>query len=163
MAIARSLRRLLLVRQMEEEQARAALKSALAQLRLFENALESAAERERRGRQLFARSAKNGDGVDRIAAVEEVAAARRIASVLRKGEAEGRKQVAAQRSALLAKRIERKQTEALVAKAEGREALQAARRVQQSMDDWYLGRFLCRESSGENIECENSREVEQEF
>jgi flagellar biosynthesis chaperone FliJ len=163
MAIARSLRRFLLVQQMEEEQAQSALKSALAQLRLFENALESTAERERRGRQLFARSAQNEDGVDRIAALEEIAAARRIVSELRKGEAEVRNQVAARRNALLAKRVERKQTEALVAKAEARGVLEAARRVQQSTDDWYLDRFLCRESSGGGSERETDREVDLEF
>ena len=163
MTIARSLRRLLCVLELEEELAHAALQSALAELRLFENALESAAERERAGRKHLVVRAQTEEGVNRAAALEEIAAGRRIATALRPGATEARRKAAARREAFLAKRVERKQAETLLAKAEAREALQAARRAQQATDDWYIGRFAQRKSIREVPAIGCGGEIEPQF
>jgi flagellar biosynthesis chaperone FliJ len=144
MPVARSLRRLLFVLKAEEEQAQASLESALAQPRLLQNAVDSAMARERVGRQLVLMSAASGDAVDRLAALEEIASAKRTAAVLQSRIAQATREAAMQREAFLAKRIEQKQVETLVSESEAREALQATRRSQQSMDEWYLGRMVRR-------------------
>ena len=41
----------------------------------------------------------------------------------------------------LAKRVERRQAETLIEETEAREAIEADRRNQQSIDDWYLNRM----------------------
>jgi hypothetical protein len=45
------------------------------------------------------------------------------------------------REVFLAKRVERRQAETLLREAESRQALEADRRTQHSLDDWYLSRL----------------------
>ena len=140
MATVRALKRLLRVLTLEEEQAHTALQSALSVLRHWEQCLQLAVDRERRGRRLLAESARNEEAVDRAAALEESSAGRRALAVLRPRVEYSEREVARQRAEFLAKRVERRQTGTLLREAEAREGLEKARRAQQGMDDWYLGR-----------------------
>ncbi len=77
MAVSRALRRLLRIRELEEEQSRLALESALGELNRLEASLAAAVERERRGRRLVKASAQTGELPDRLAGLEETRAADR--------------------------------------------------------------------------------------
>lgn len=141
MAVARSLRRLLRVLELEEEQASHALESAMEELRRLESAFRSNREREQRGRALVRASAHSGDLADRLAGLEEARLATRWAAALAVRIAEADERAAQRRQQFLAKRVERRQAETLIEEAEARHAEAAGRRSQQSVDDWYLNRM----------------------
>jgi flagellar biosynthesis chaperone FliJ len=141
MAVSRALRRLLNIRSIEEEQSRLALESALGELRRLEEALAAAFERDRLGRRLVEISARNGELPDRLAGLEETRAASRHAAALGPRIAEAELDVLGMREEFLSKRIERRQAETLIEETEAREALDAGRRGQQSLDDWYGNRM----------------------
>ena len=141
MAVSRALRRLLRVLTIEEEQCRLALESALGELRLFERALSATIDQARGGRRLVIASAQSGELPDRLAGIEETHAADRRASVLALRIEEAQSNSDVLRQAFLAKRVECRQAETLIAEAEARDALIAARRTQQGLDDWYLNRL----------------------
>jgi hypothetical protein len=64
MAVSRVLRRLLRIRDLEEEQHRLALESALGVLHRLEGAMEAAGERERQGRAWTQESVRTGECAD---------------------------------------------------------------------------------------------------
>jgi|SRR5581483_1422544 len=138
--VSRTLRRLLRILELEEEQSRRVLESAVNELQRLERALNVAAERERRGRRLIAASAESGELTDRVSGVEESHAAMRRAALIAPWIEDAQREAEALRQAYLAKRVERRQAEALIQKAESREAIEAGRRNQQALDDWYLNR-----------------------
>jgi hypothetical protein len=144
MAVSRPLRRLLRVLHAQEEQSRAALEAALAEFERLERAQTAAQERERGGRQLVAASALSADRLEqiigRLAGIEESLAAARVGAVLTTRAAAARDHVTECREEFLARRIDRRQAESLVHKAEAADAVEATRRGQQSLDDWYLNR-----------------------
>lgn len=140
MAAARSLRRLLHVLELEEEQARQALEGAVNELRQIEAALASTVERERRGRRLVTASACSGELADRLAGLEEARWAKRRAAALATRIAAAELQAAARRQEFRAKRVERRQTETLIRNREAQDALESGRHGQQALDDWYLNR-----------------------
>src|SRR6266550_1873741 len=82
MPVSSTLRRLLHVRDVEEEQLRLALASALGALHALEHALAAAHAREHAGRMLLALSACEGEVADRTAALVEGQAAARCAATL---------------------------------------------------------------------------------
>jgi hypothetical protein len=141
MAVSRALRRLLRVLHLEEEESRRALESALGELRRLENALAAAATRDRSGRGLVLQSAVTGELADRLAGLEESLAAARRTAALHPRIRDAEQQVSARRELYLSKRVERRQAETLVEEAAARDALQAARRAQHSLDDWHLNRL----------------------
>jgi flagellar biosynthesis chaperone FliJ len=106
----------------------------------MELALVAAKERERSGRQQVTASAKTGELVDRIAGLEETRAALRHGAALKPRIAEAVLEVARRRQEFLAKRIERRQVETLIQKTEAEDAVDAGRRAQQELDDWFLSR-----------------------
>ncbi len=138
MAVSRAMRRLLRVREVEEEQMRTALASAVGDLRRMEGALAATQVRERGGRRLIAASAVTGELVDRTAGVEETRAARHHASMLKPRIAAAAAVVTARRQEFLLKRIERRQVESLIRKMESEDATEAGRRAQRELDDWFL-------------------------
>jgi len=140
MAVSRAMRRLMQVRVLEEELREAVLESAVGDLRRMELALVAAKERERSGRQQVTASAKTGELVDRIAGLEETRAALRHGAALKPRIAEAELEVARRRQEFLAKRIERRQVETLIQKTEAEDAVDAGRRAQQELDDWFLSR-----------------------
>ena len=140
MAVKRAMRRLLEVREMEAEQSRAALERAIGDLRQKEATLAAAGEREQRGRRLVTASARTGELVDRVAGMEETRAGRRGAEHLLPKIAQAEQLVVQRRQEFLAARIERRQVELLVGKAAKEDAIEAGRRTQRDLDDWFLRR-----------------------
>lgn len=140
MAASRALRRLLRIRDLEEEQCRLALESALGELANLENALKAAVERERRGRRLVEASARTGELPDRLAGIEETHAADRLFAFIEPRIAAKEEEVVARRQEFLLKRVERRQAETLIQEAEAQEAIETGRRGQQELDNWYGSR-----------------------
>ena len=146
MAVSRAMRRLLHVLEIQEEECRAAMESARAELKQLEQALNRSVERERSGRRLVAASAATGEITDRIAGIEETRVAKRIALALSPRIAESKSAVDLRQREFLGKRVERRQTETLIEEAEALERVEAGRRAQRDLDDWFLSR---RAPSGE--------------
>jgi flagellar biosynthesis chaperone FliJ len=135
------LRRLLRVLELEEEQCKIALGSAVGALNRLEGMLAGAEDRARGGRQLVAASARSGELTDRLAGLEESRTASRHVQALAPRIAVAKREAADLREVFLAKRVERRQAETLLREAESRQALEADRRTQHSLDDWYLSRL----------------------
>lgn len=156
MAVPRSLRRLLRVLEIEEEQRRAELEAGLGELGRFNRALHATANRDRGGRALVASSAFSGDVQDRLAGLEETRTAQRVEAALKPRTAAAERQAAALRQEFLAKRMERRQAQALVEEAEAREAAEAEKRSQRMLDD----RFLSRSQGPRSGKTGNARSAE---
>ncbi len=140
MAVSRALRRLLRIRELEEEQNRLALESATGELHRLERTLAAAFERERQGRRLVEASARNNQMLDRLAGLEETRSGGLHVIALGPRIDAKQEEVAARRQEFLIKRVERRQAETLIEETEAREAIEADRRGQQSLDDWYSAR-----------------------
>ncbi len=140
MAISCAMRRLLQVLEIEEEECRAAMEQARSELKRLEQALTRSGDRERGGRHLIVASARTGEVTDRIAGLEEARTGLHIAAALAPRVAEAKKGVETRRREFLGKRIERRQTETLIAAAEARDTVEASRRAQRDLDDWFLSR-----------------------
>jgi hypothetical protein len=141
MAVSRGLRRLLRIRELEEEQNRLALESAMGELNRLEHALTATMERERRGRKLIEASAQTGEVMDRIAGFEETRSAGCHAVALKPRIEFQTEEVMTRREDFLGKRVERRQAETLIQETEAQEAVEADRRGQQTLDDWYSSRL----------------------
>lgn len=150
MAVNRALRRLLRIRDLEEEQCRLALEAGLAERSRLQAALDAAAERDRRGRRLITASAHTAELPDRLAGLEEARTARRLATALTPRLAQMDLLVAARRQEYLNKRVERRQAETLIRETEQRDAVEAGRRSQQALDDWYGNRVFRKASEGKS-------------
>ena len=146
MAVSRSLRRLLRVRELEEEQCRLALEAASAEMNKLRGAMESAIERGRRGGQLISASAGSGELPDRLAGMEEIRTGERFAALLTPRIAQQEKLVSTRRDEFMVKRIERRQAETLIEKTEQLDAIEEGRRSQQALDSWF-GNKLYREGA----------------
>lgn len=142
MAVSRAMRRLLDIRKIQEEQSQIALESALGELRRLEAALRRAHTRERGGRELVVAGVAKGNLTDRIAGLEETHVAARLTSALAPRIGEAERKVNERREALLERRVERRQAETLISERESVDAVEATRRAQSGMDDWFLGRLL---------------------
>jgi hypothetical protein len=147
MAVSRALRRLLRIRELEEEQCRLALESTLGELNRLESALTATAERDRRGRRLVETSALTSQLPDRLAGLEETRAADRLVAVLEPRIMTKEDEVAELRQQFLLKRVEHRQAETLIQEIEARDAIEAGRSNQQRLDGWYSSR-LFRQGSG---------------
>lgn len=141
MPVSAALKRLLRIRDLEQEQHRVALSSALSELHSLEEALAAASDRERAGRNQFASGVRAGESLVRHSALIESAIGEQhqasLAPVLSRAEAEA----ARRRHAFLSKRTELRQAETLIAETTAAEAIEAARQRQQHLDDWYLARI----------------------
>jgi hypothetical protein len=158
MAISRALRRLLRIRNLEEEQHRMALESALGELSHLQDAMAATAERERKGRSLIQAGARTNQLPDRLAGLEETRAADRLMALLEPRISIKEDEVTAHRQEFLRKRIERRQAEILIEEAEASDDIQADRRSQQSLDDWYSSRQF-----RDGVDAEPPISAEEEF
>jgi hypothetical protein len=149
MAVSHALRRLLRIRDLEEEQSQLALEFALGEFNRLATALATAVERELRGRRLVEMSARTGQLSDRLAGIEETRSAGRHALMLEPKINAGKEKVAARRQEFLLKRVERRQAETLIQKTEARDALEASRHIQQTLDDWYNSRLFSERAAAE--------------
>jgi hypothetical protein len=135
MAVSNALRRLLQVRDLEEEQHKLALDSALAELHRLGSALHAARARERTGRALIAASAHSGDAAERVAGIVENEAGHHHAELLTLRRVAAEQRAASLRQEYLAKRVERRQVETVIQEAEAQETIEERRRDQQSADE----------------------------
>ena len=140
MAVSSAMRRLLRVLEIQESECRTAMESARAELSRLEQDLARSVERERGGRRLVAASATTGDVTDRIAGIEETRTAKRIAAAIAPRIAEMEAAVSTRRREFLGKRIERRQTEPLIEETQALDKVEAGRRAQRDLDDWFLSR-----------------------
>jgi hypothetical protein len=140
MAVSRALKRLLRIRELEEEQSHLALESALCELRELEKALHGSAERGRLGRQLIAAGIETGELADRLAGLAEACAAARAAEWLAGRRPAAEREVEEQREEFLVSKTERRQAETLIDAVQMRDAIEAERKVQQRLDDWHRTR-----------------------
>lgn len=137
MAVSAAVRRLLRIRHLEEEQRRLALESAVGELSLLEQALDSAHRRDAQGRRLIASSAEAGEAANLSVGIEESRSAARHAGYLGVKIEDVREEVDELRALFLDTRIERRQAEMLIDQAARRQALEADRRAQQAIDDLF--------------------------
>ncbi len=140
MAVSHGLRRLLRVRELEEEQRHLALEAAMEELHRIEDALDHTSERGRKGRELVTASAHSGKLTDRFAGLEESRIAARQAEALADRFSDAEAEVTELRESYLSTRVERRQAEALIEETETRDAVEAKRRNQQDLDDWHRSR-----------------------
>jgi vacuolar-type H+-ATPase subunit I/STV1 len=150
MAVSRALRRLLHIRDLQEEQSRLALESALGELHSLEDAMAATFERGRRGRRLVDASARNGQLADRLAGLEETRSASRHAEALEPRIDAMGEEVRELRQEFLSRRVERRQAETLIRETEAREAVEDGRRGQQTLDNWFSSRMHSGEADAES-------------
>ena len=141
MPVSLALRRLLRIRELQEEQSRLALESSLSELHRLEHALAATFGRECRGRSLVQSGIQSGELMDRLAGFEETRSASIHAAALGPRIDEMGEEVTEQREEYLIKRVERRQAETLIQETEAQDAIDADRRGQQSIDDWYISRL----------------------
>jgi hypothetical protein len=141
MADSRAMRRLLRVLEIEEEQYRAALDSALGELQRLEGALEATTDQEQKGRQFVLLSAATGELADRLAGLEESHRARLRAAMLTPRIAQSELEVSERRREFLLKRLEKRKAETVIRKTEAENAIVEDRRGQRGLDDWFLARM----------------------
>jgi flagellar export protein FliJ len=149
MAASRALRRLLRIREIEEEQCHIAVESALGGLKRLELAQVANEERERQGRRLLTSSAHSGELADRLAAFAESSAAERHSAHLAPRIELAKREVDNLRHQFLLKRVERRQAETLIQEEQARVEIEEGRRSQQALDDWH--RFRLHRSRGESV------------
>jgi flagellar export protein FliJ len=141
MAVAKALLRLLDVLEIEEDQARMAFESATAEHGQLERQLTQALQTESHGRRLVSSSAGMNSGTDRLAGLELSRLAARDAAGLQSRIERAAALLAENRELYLGKRVERRQAETLIEEARAAEQIEAGRRGQQVLDDWYLNRL----------------------
>jgi flagellar export protein FliJ len=140
MAVSQAMLRLLHIRELEEEQSRAALEQALAELNRLEQAIRNANEHEREGRRLVVQSAKTGQLWERFTGLTESRIAKKQSKLLSSQLGVAADEVAKLREKLVNKRVERRQAETLVEEARAHQAIENARHEQQSLDEWFRNR-----------------------
>jgi len=148
MRVPRALERLLRIRGLEEEQRRIKLEASVASLQKLEQARKAAAKMEREGRARVAESAVSGDVADRVAGMVETDTARARARILEPRIAAAEMESVERRREFLEKRVERRQAATLIEEAAAREELEAERRSQREIDDWF-GTRTHRQADGE--------------
>jgi flagellar export protein FliJ len=136
-AASKSLRRLRDIRQAEEEQNKAAMESAVSELQRLETALLESRKRVRWARVLVAESLQSGELLDRIAGLEEIHTADRMAKMLTLKLAAAENNVQKKRQEFLEKRIERRQAETVYDALRARDTAEANRKSQLALDDWH--------------------------
>jgi hypothetical protein len=141
MSVAKTLQRLFHIRRLEEDQRRGTLEAAVAKLNLLVHAREQAAEMEIEGRAHMVEGAASGELVDRVAGLVQTDVARRRRQMLVPRIASAEAHAADCRREFLEKRVQRKQTEALIEEATARHELESERRSQRNLDDWFGARM----------------------
>lgn len=144
MPVSNALKRLLRIRDLEQEQHRRALESALAELRQLEDALVRAATRERDGRSSFTASVldrvPDEKPVELQSSRVESAIGQKHMVALTPRISRAEVQAAMRRQEFLLKRMERRQAETLIQEIEASDTIEAVRQSQQKLDEWFLAR-----------------------
>lgn len=132
-----TLQRLRRIREIEEEQKRLQLAAAMTTLNRLTTAREAAILGARDGRNLIAASVASGDMADRQAGLVQTESEQRRARMLDIQIVQWREESIERRHDFLAKRVERRQVETVLQHQEDRDKLEAARKSQSTIDDWY--------------------------
>ena len=133
-------KRLLRIREIQEEQKRRELEAAVARLESLQKTRDTATEMERLGRTFVRASVMSGEMADRQAGLMQTAFARRRARLLAPRIALSQKEIIELRRDFMDKRMERRQAETLVGLDDTRDKVESDRRSQRSMDDWHSAR-----------------------
>jgi flagellar biosynthesis chaperone FliJ len=134
------LRRLLRIREMEEEQSRLALENALTERSRLQAELLAAEGRGRRGRALIATSARSGELSDRLAGMEEARIAQRLHKILSGRISDSDSQVNEKRQSYFSSRMARLQADKLTEAFKKNADRQTMRRNQRELDEWFRSR-----------------------
>ena len=144
MPVSSGLKRLLRIRELEEELSQSALESAVSEREHFERNLGLAIDRKRAGRSLWSKGVGAGAGEsedrqseDRQVGLEEMGVAGRLAEFASTQLAEAERQLSERRESYLATRTRRRQAQMLIEEAESEGARTALRRDQQELDEWF--------------------------
>lgn len=145
MSVSRAMRRLLRIRELEEEQRRLALESATEELRRLEAARAASLALEKCGRALVRSGAHSGEIAERVAGLEETRLAVRRGEVIAGWIVEAQAVTETRRAEFLNKRVERRQAETLVEESEKRDEREGQKHAQRTLDDWYSARLAMRD------------------
>lgn len=147
MLIKRTLNRLLRLRELEEEQSRLELELAVAERNRAQQEIALAARRQALGRSNFAAGIVEQNRLARAAGLFEAEEAHRQRLRLHPQLEAADAAVARQQAEFLLRRTGRRQVETLVENEHDKAEIEAGRRAQQMLDDWY-GRRTAREGPG---------------
>jgi flagellar biosynthesis chaperone FliJ len=128
---------LLRLRELEEESSRLQLESAVGNRNRIERELELLVERQAGGRKNFVAGVEGRDGLSRVAGLMEIEQARRSLVYMVPKLKEADLEVAREREEFLRRRTGRRQVETLVDQAHVLAEVEAGRRAQQILDDWF--------------------------
>ena len=137
MLVKRTLNRLLRLRELEEEQSRLELELAVAERNRAQQEIALAAHRQVMGRRNFTAGIVEQNSLARAAGLFESEEARRQRLRLHPQLEAADAEVARQQTEFLLRRTGRRQVETLVENEHGRAEVEAGRRAQQMLDDWY--------------------------
>ncbi len=137
MPVSKSLERLLRVFEIQEEMRRRDLAEAQAMLAKLEDAVTAAGEKASRGRKVLASALQSNDVNNRVAGQVEIESVELLRTFLQKNVEDTSIILERARAGFLGKRVERQQLEALVKAAETLAQVEADRKAQQSLDDWF--------------------------
>ena len=157
MPVSNALKRLLRIRELEQEQHRITLESALDELRLLEKALDRASARERDGRSSFSASVRTRELTERHSARVETMIGSHHTHALEPHIARAEAEAARRRQEFLFKRMERRQAETLIRATRAADAIEEARQSQQALDD----RYLMQSGRGRRDSASSSSEIEE--
>lgn len=137
MPVSAGLKRLLRIREMQEEQSGASLENALRELAQLQAALAIARQAAVNARKTVSQSARAGDRTGRVVGLQEtrIAEGYRAAVIHRIADAEER--LDKLRKDHLAIRLQRKQAETLAGNIVDADSRCAARKSQHDLDQWF--------------------------
>lgn len=137
MPVSPGLKRLLRIRELEEELSQSALENAASEREHFQRNLGLAIDRKRAARSLWSKSVSADERESRQAGLEEIGIAGRLAAFASTQLAEAERQLSERRESYLAKRTRRRQAQTLIEETESEDVRTAIRRDQQELDEWF--------------------------
>jgi len=140
MTISPVIARLLHIRELQEEQCRLELESALRAVQTLQAARGDAADRARRGRELIRASGWSNEPVERLSGIVEEGIAVRLQGLLEADIAQAEQRAGMRRETYVAARIGRSQIGTLVKRVADGEARRQAAMHQFDLDEWFRSR-----------------------
>lgn len=137
MPVSTGMKRLLRIRELQEEQSRSALESALRELEKLRGTLAAAGTRGAHARALVRQSVQSGSAIDRMAGLEEQKIAGRCATHVSGKVVATEQRILELRARYLSTRTEMGQAETLIANARETDAKDDAKKSQSILDEWF--------------------------
>jgi hypothetical protein len=137
MVVRRTLTRLLRLRELEEEQSRLKLEAAVTNRNRAQKEFEAAVGRQAQGRRDFVTGILRQSQLERAGGGMEMERASRERLRLQPALETADAEVMRQQAELLVRRTGRRQVETLVKNERTKVEVEAGRRAQQMLDDWY--------------------------